>query len=150
MTKLSLLALSVIAIAAVPGIASATHFNVIEMHGDCQGWTAQVEINWRSDVYTGTLDYTILLLDGNTVLEQHTWSGVVSRNPGDPQDMHYTFQGPWSAAHSGFQFTVQGDFHIVAPWTGGIDDQTATDSTVFQCSVAAENATWSTIKSLYR
>jgi hypothetical protein len=150
MNTLKMMALALLALAVVPGVASATHFNEVAVWGDCQGWTAQVEINWRTGIYSGNVDYTIRLMDGNTVLEEHSWAGILGRNLGDPQDITYTFQGPWSGAHSGVLFTITGVFHVVSPWDGGIDDQTVSYSADFQCAVASESSTWSTIKSLYR
>lgn len=151
MRNLKMLVLALVAVAMVPGLASATHFDTVGVTGDCGGWTAQLGVMWRSDVYNGNLDYLIQLMDGNTVLESFVWSGPLVRNPGDPQLVTYTFSGPWAGNYSsGAPYTITGDFHIVAPWTGGIDDETMSVSAGFQCTVAAESTTWGTIKSLYQ
>jgi hypothetical protein len=143
--------LALATIAVLPGIASATHFGEVVVGADCDGWWAQVEVTWRTGIYSGNLDYTISLLDGEAnVLEQAVWAGPIGRNQGDPQVMVYSFSGPWNGTFEASQFSVSGLFHIVAPWEGGVDDETATFTTEFGCTVATENSTWSTIKSLYR
>jgi hypothetical protein len=151
MRNLKMLVLALVAVAMVPGLALATHFNSVAISGDCGGWTAHVEVMWRTDVYAGNLDYLVRLMDGPTILESFVWSGPLVRNPGDPQVVMYTFSAPWAGDYSaGLPYTITGDFHIVSPWTGGIDDETMSATSGFQCTVAAETSTWSTIKSLYR
>ncbi len=43
-----------------------------------------------------------------------------------------------------------GTFHLVSPYPGGVDDETANVDLNFTCSVASESSAWSTIKALYR
>jgi hypothetical protein len=150
MRTLKMMALVLASMAVLPGLASATHFGDVSVGGDCEGWNAVVEVQWRTGIYTGDLDFTITLLDGDAVLEQVVWAGTIGRAVGDPSFMVYTFQGDWAGAYPGFMFNVTGDFHLVAPWDGGIDDETATYAGEFECSVATETSTWSTVKSLYR
>ncbi len=79
-----------------------------------------------------------------------TGLGQIGRAVGDPNPMVYNFSGPWSGTFEAAQFSVAGMFHLVAPWPGGVDDETANYTTEFECTVATENSTWSTIKTLYR
>ena len=150
MRNLKMMTLALVSMAMLPGLASATHFYDVSVGGDCEGWAAMVQVQWRSGIYTGDLDFTVTLLDGDTVLEQAVWAGTIGRAVGDPSIMVYNFAGNWAGAHPGSMFGIAGDFHLVAPWDGGIDDDTATYTGEFECSVATESSTWSTVKALYR
>lgn len=151
MRDAKLVGLTLAAMALLPGLAAATHFDEVIVVGDCEGWSAEVNVTWRTGIYTGDLNYSIRLVDQNAnILEQIDWAGVIDREVSDPRQMVYNFSGTWSGTYSGPQFTVVGMFHLVAPYPGGVDDDTANVTTTFECTVAAENATWSSIKTLYR
>jgi hypothetical protein len=151
MRNLKMMLLLLATMAILPGIASATHITGVEVNADCDGWWAQLDVYWRTGIYTGDLDYTISLVDQDAnILEQVSWAGPISRAVSDPRAMSYTFSGSWSGTFQADQFSVTGMFHLVSPWDGGVDDETVNASTVFECSVATENSTWSTIKALYR
>lgn len=151
MRNLRLLALALATMAVLPGLASATHFDDVIVGADCDGWWAEVNVYWRTGILVGELNYTISLVDQDAnVLEQVDWAGAIGRDLGDPRAQVYYFSGTWSGTFNGPQFSVVGMFHLVAPWDGGVDDVTANDTTAFECAVATENSTWSTIKTLYQ
>lgn len=151
MRKLRMTALVLATMALLPAIASATHFTDIVVGADCEGWWAQAEVYWRSSSFVGDLNYSIGLVDEDaTILEQIDWAGQISRELDDPQFMVYNFAGSWSGTFNGPHFGVVSMFHLVAPWDGGVDDETANYTTEFDCTVATENSTWSTIKALYQ
>jgi hypothetical protein len=151
MRNLWMMTLVLTTVAVLPGIASATHFGDVVVEADCDGWWAQVGVQWRGGIYAGDLNYVITLAEGNgNVVEDVVWAGQIGRNVGDPAAMVYNFSGDWSGALVGPQFTVAGMFHLVAPYPGGVDDYTANVTTAFTCAVANENTTWSTIKTLYQ
>jgi hypothetical protein len=145
-----MMTLALVSMAMLPGLASATHLVDVSVGGDCEGWTAAVSVQWRSSAYIGDLDFTITLLDGDTVLEQAMWAGPISRAVGDPTFMIYYYAGDWAGTHPGSMFGINGDFHLVAPWEDGIDEGTMTSAGEFECAVATETSTWSTVKALYR
>jgi hypothetical protein len=150
MIKGRMFGLALMAMALVPGVALATHFNEVSVMADCEGWTATVNVTWRTGIYGGDLDFVIRLLDGDTVLEEYSWAGPLTRALDDPAIMTYTFQGNWAGQFPGPTFGISGAFHLVAPWEQGIDDVTASYNGEFACTVASETSTWSTIKTLYR
>jgi hypothetical protein len=151
MRKFLLPALALATMALLPGLAFATHFEGFTVGGDCGGWSAQTQVVWRTDVYSADLDFTIDLLDENqNVLEHVSWTGMISRNPGDPANMTYNFSGPWTGTYDDGQYGLVGMMHLVAPWNGGVDDETINYTGQFACIVPNETATWGTIKTLYR
>ena len=151
MRNLRMMALALATMVFIPGIALATHFDQIVVEADCDGWSAEVHVFWRAETYVGDLDFSIKLYNQTQdLLEQFDWSDQISRNAGGPQAQVYNFSGNWNSSYSGPQFNVEGTFHIVAPYAGGVDEQTLVSTTSFACLVASESSTWSTIKSLYR
>lgn len=147
MQNLRIMALMMATMSVIPGIASATHFTDVLVGADCEGWSAQVEVHWGSSTFVGDLNYSICLVDqdGN-ILEQIDWAGQIGRELDDPQAMVYNFAGTWGGNFSGPQFNVVSMFHLV----GGGDDVTANVTIAVECTVATENTTWSTIKTLYQ
>jgi hypothetical protein len=150
MRDLKMMTLVLVSMALLPGIASATHLSDVAVWGDCEGWVAQVDVTWRSSIYTGDLDFSISLMDGDIVLETYNWAGPIGRALDDPSDMTYMFEGSWVGTFEGPVFGIVGQFHLVAPWEGGIDEGSMSDMGEFQCTVATETSTWGTVKSLYR
>lgn len=146
MHDLKMMTLVLVSMALLPGIASATHIDDVTVWGDCEGWVAQLDVTWRPDIFTGDLDFSIRLMDEETVLETYNWAGPIGRAVGDPSVMTYTFEGSWVGTFEGPVFGIVGQFHLVAPSA----DETMSDMGEFQCTVATETSTWSTVKSLYR
>ena len=140
---------AVLAAVMVPAIASATHVNWVDLNGNCAGWTAEFNVDWRENVYTADVDYMITLYSGNVVLEQVNGTTVITRPMNSPNNASYTISGPWSGTFSGSSFHIEGQIHLVADWNGTPEESTVTGASNFDCSVAAEAQTWSTIKALY-
>lgn len=149
MRNAKLFVFAMLAIAMVPGVASATHLNGVVFLGDGNSWTAQVSVTWRDGIYAGDLDFALTLLDGETVLEEYAWEGPLSRAESDPQDMIYTFEGNWSESYPGPVFRLLGTFHLVAPWDGGLDDETSEVDVQLPNLAAAEVSTWGIVKALF-
>jgi hypothetical protein len=150
MIKGRMFGLALMAVALIPGVALATHFNDVSVTGDCEGWTATVNVTWRTDIYSGDLDFVIARWDDGTVAEDYGFSGTLGREVGDPAVMTYVFHGTWAGEFGGSAFGLTGDFHLVSAWDGGLDEATDTYAGEFACSVASEVTTWSTVKTLYR
>ncbi|MFO7653034.1 MAG: hypothetical protein R6X25_04345 [Candidatus Krumholzibacteriia bacterium] len=151
MNTLRMLGLITLMAVMVPAAASATHLNGIDAAADCSGWNATLDVTWRTGVYEGTLDYSVRLLDlAENVLFEDTWTGLITRETTDPRDMMYTFNGIWQGVFSGPAFLARGDFHLVAPYSSGIDEETISFDLDLQCTVSSEEATWGAVKSLYR
>ena len=137
----------------VPLAASATHIAAVDVHGDCAGWTVDVTVRYRSDVFEGDLDLVVQLtdLDGN-VLEEQTLSAVVSREEGSFQTQLYSYNGEWT------WYGPAGQYHAVATVTltavqppGDTVVDVETRDPKFTCSVVTnEDTTWSSVKGLYR
>ena len=98
MRDLRLLGLTLAAMAVLPGLAAATHFDEVIVVGDCEGWSAEVNVTWRTGIYTGDLNYSIRLVDQNAnILEQIDWAGVIDREVSDPRQMSTTSLAPGAA-----------------------------------------------------
>lgn len=133
----------------VPAIASATHVNWVDLNGNCEGWTASFNVDWRENVYTADVTYSITLMSGDTVLEQVNGTTVVTRPMDGPYNITYTISGPWTGTFSGAAFHIESQIHLVADWNGTPEESTVTGESNFSCTVANEAQTWSTIKALY-
>ena len=93
-------------------------------------------------------------------LRTHHWSGVgsciknyimFSRVPSSwHDDSCANLGGLWEGEFESTGFTVSGFFHLVAPWEQGVDEELVDFSIELECTVADEDASWSTVKGLYR
>jgi hypothetical protein len=133
----------------LPLTASATHWEAVTLAPDCEGWSLDAEIYWRSGVYEGEVSYVIELLDGDSnVLETQQWTGTVTREM-NPQT--YSFDGEWTVVAPAGNYVASFSVRIVAPYGDGlVDDFTEEGSEAFSCgTVANEATTWSAVKALY-
>lgn len=146
--KLKLLMLACIVL--VPLVAGATHFEDVQVAGDCDGWELATGVYWRPDLSEGELSYAIRLVDAEgNILETQMWTGVIYRSE-NPEV--YSFNGQWEIEPAGDELSVQFAVQIVTDTDlGNIDDLTEGNSETFACNaVAAEAQSWSTVKELYR
>jgi len=151
MPKMKMYSIIAAAFLLIPSLAMATHITSLTPGADCEGWGVEMVVQWRTGVYEGDLDYVIQLqdLDGN-VLEEVTWAGMISRGMDDPSIQTYAFSGDWEGMFEAPSYNVWGSFHLVAPFDGGVDEDTMDFTVEMDCTVATEGETWSTVKSLYR
>ena len=131
----------------LPLAASATHFTTVTAEADCQGWSIDAEIFWRSDVFEGELSYVVELRDDDdNLLETQQWTGLISRVD-NPEAT--TLDGAWDTGEMGDIYRMTYDLVILAPVDDGIPEH-ATGSTEFACDlVATEPTSWSAVKALY-
>ena len=148
--KTKLILLTVLGLLLLPAFASATHFTDLTGLGDCAGWSAMATVQWRYGVTEGTMDYTVSLLDvDNNVLETFTWEGAVTRD--DSADQVFEYFDMWTVEADAGSYTVVGHFHLVSPYSGGVDESSMDFEFNFTCdTVSAEAHTWSAVKDLYR
>lgn len=139
------------ALLTLPAVAPAQSMLLDRVgNADCDGWYAEVTIQWRDGIYSGDFDYVVQLLDmDNNVLEEQTWVGVLERTMDDPEIMTYEFSGLWEGEFPGPMFVASGTFNLVAPYPEGVDQTTVSFTHEFECTVSAEATTFSQIKSIY-
>ncbi len=148
MRKLMILGAVMLSLLMVPAMASATHFTNIVGVSDCDGYSADAGVHFRSTAASMDLSYTITLsnMDGD-VLETITDSMTVI-NGGD---VVLNFSGLWEAdAESESGFTVLGVFDLVSTFPGGVDEDHIEFSNVLSCTVDSENVSFDSVKSMYR
>jgi len=143
------------ALLLLPAIATADGTTmVLDRVGnvDCDGWSASVTIQWREGIYEGDFDWTVVLMDADdNVLEEQGDAFVLTREVDQPEIVTYEFSGPWEGTYDPQLFQAMGTFHLLAPYPDGIDETTVVFTQTFECdTVANENSSWSTIKSIYR
>lgn len=144
-----MLMFAMLAAVMIPGVASATHVNWVNLNGNCEGWTAEFNVDWRDGVYSADVDYMITLMSGDAVLEQINGTTVVTRAVDGPYNITYMVSGPWAGTYDGAAFHLEGQVHLVADWNGTPEESTVTGETNFDCTVASDVQTWSTVKALY-
>jgi|GEM_PF-1669190 len=154
MIKLLKTCLVLLAVIVLPGMATATHMTTVSVNGDCDGWTATVDVHFRSSVFEADLDFVILLLDSEGVeLERFEHASVITRDAESGADVVYNFGGTWEGLFQSAFFVVQGDFHIYAPYGWGgvyLDEETKETELQLECTVPTEDYAWDRVKSLYR
>ena len=86
----------VLTLLLLPGLATATHLTEVTINGDCEGWTATVNVHFRSTVYEADLDFDIVLFDAEGVeLERFRHETTVTRDGSTP---HSTIWRPSTLA----------------------------------------------------
>jgi hypothetical protein len=142
---------ALMAVLLLPSLAMATHFEGLSGSADCEGWSAEVTVQWRTGIYEGTLDYTIQLQDAEgAVLEEVIWSGPFTRGAEDPVTVIYEFSGTWEEPLDQSDLVLYEAFSIDAPWDEGVDVDTTELTTEVSCNVPVDETSWSAVKSLYR
>jgi len=154
MLKVLKTSIFLLAIFVLPGMAMATHMTSVSVNGDCEGWTATVDVHYRSSVYEAAFDFVIILLNAEgQELERFEHGSVISRQPGDGPDAVYNFGGSWEGYFQSSFFVMQGNFHIYAPWGYGgvyLDEESKEAELQLECTVPTEDVTWDRVKTLYR
>ena len=132
MKKILILGAILTAAIVIPGLASATHLTEVTGNANCSGWDASVTVQWRSTVYAGDLDYSVVLFDEDGFeVTRSEWAGEITRTDGQIET--YLFDGLWDMQLCG-NFTVVGTFHLVAPWPGNPDEESTMEFTAaFTC-----------------
>jgi hypothetical protein len=127
----------VLAIAlAMPGLASAVYLDSVTGTADCNGWSADVEVTFRSGAMIVRLDYVVALLDESGMeLERFEYSESVDIPT--QTTVVYSFGDVWTADLPEGAYTMTGNFVLfdifpdgrnrfedgfTAPFTCGGDD----------------------------
>ena len=142
MRKLLILAVGLLAL-TIPALASANHVASVTGNADCDGWSICAIVDFLPDAVDGSLAYSVTLLDADyavvtTLSETET---ILAPDGGGPDE--YCFSGLWDG-----NFVVTGGTVVFASALNG------DNPTVFlfdlECTVANENVSFDTIKSMYR
>jgi len=96
-------------ILAMPGLASAVYLDSVTGTADCNGWSADVEITFRSGARMVRLDYVVALFDESGLeLERLEYSEPVDIPA--QATVVYPFNGVWTVALPDGPYTMTGDF----------------------------------------
>ena len=152
MKLITKLLLVVLIAAMIPAAASATRMTVIDVYGDCQGWSAQLKVHFQVDHISveGWWDAYLTDRDGN-VLETISWSGELSRPEGSESVHFYDIGSEWTvfAEPDIFKVIVEGGVTYINHWGDQVYHE-ASSMNYFECGVVpTEDISWSSVKSLY-
>ena len=151
MKRLLVLGLTLSAVLLLPVMASATHIETFTGNADCHGWSATIDVMWRSEVYSGDLTMVIVLAnDQGDELESVVVNDTLTRDPDSSWMQSYTFSGEWQGAYAASYFVAYMGFELSAPYAEGTDVSHAGDEFMLECTVDDETFSWGTVKSLYR
>ena len=153
MDRLRKCILIILVVALVPAVASATNLYSLYTDSNCDGWSAELSIVYRSTLFEVDAWYTVVLSDKNgDELETIHWEGILDRPEGSISYQTYHLYGEWSvfAPAGTYDVVISAGISFVDPWGQNVSQET-TVADMFECdSVANEATTWSDLKSLYR
>lgn len=92
----------------LPSLASAVYLDSVTGTADCNGWTADVEVTFRSGARMVQLDYVVALLDANGLeMERFDYSAEVDIP--SQSTVVYSFDGAWTTDLPDGLFTMTCD-----------------------------------------
>ena len=144
MKRLLLMSTVLIGLLALPGLASANHFNDVIIMADCAGLNGQVGIHFGTQYTELDLHYevTVTDVDGN-VVETIIGDMVVTR--GEDPDVIVMIAEEFNTLFDG-TFVVSGSITI-SPYPDGYMEF----ETLIECgSVSTDNVSFENVKALYR
>ncbi|MCP4572824.1 MAG: hypothetical protein GY838_10770 [bacterium] len=120
-TLLKILVLT--AVVCLPGLASATHWEAVELIVDCDGWNAKVDVYYGGPRAQADVDITLILTDETgTDVGTTSWSDTIYRS-GTAAVESYTLTGAWADPPCGVL-----DVRAVLDLTTPLGDTTATQT----------------------
>ncbi|RLB60450.1 MAG: hypothetical protein DRH08_15390 [Deltaproteobacteria bacterium] len=142
MKKLLILAVGLLAL-TIPALASANHVTSVTGNADCDGWSICPTVYFLPNAVDGSLCYSVTLLDADyTVVTTITATETIIP-PDGGGSAEYCFDGLWEG-----NFVITGGTVVFAAALNG------DNPTVFlfdlECTVANENISFDSIKSIYR
>jgi hypothetical protein len=120
------------ALILLPGLASATHITEVTGNADCEDWNASATVHWRSTVFAGDLDYSVVLFDaGGAEVTRFEWAGAITRD--ENVDTTYLYGDMWNMDLCG-DYTVVGTIHVSAPYPNNPNEESTMEfTTSFTC-----------------
>lgn len=80
--------------ALLPGLAVQAQPIMLGGNADCEGWSANATLTFPDDVFSSTLDYTVILTDQEGAeVTQFDWAGMVQR--WEEPVMNIMYGQPW-------------------------------------------------------
>lgn len=142
MKKIIILALGLLAL-TVPAVASACHVTEVVGNADCTGWELCTSVYFVSSVDEGSLEYSVTVIDGaGAEVTSFGETLIITHDPG-AGNFEYCFSGAWDG-----NYQVSGATVVL---TSALDGQTPSIFTFdLECTVAADDASLDSIKSMYR
>ncbi len=148
MKRLLLMSSVLMAMLLLPALASATHFTDLVAMGDCEGFTAQADVHFRSNAEFLDLHYEVVVMDED--LEVVMVSGDLHVVQEDSQDISILLADTFDVALDGY-FVVSGTITLTSPYPDGVDEDMVTFENMIECgSVATDSSSFESIKAMYR
>jgi len=133
MKKLLMLAGALCAILILPGLASATHFELFDVKADCEGFTYDATVYYRYTIYDVDVDYSFVLTDekGGEVARIE---GVAPVTRTDDRLGFLTGGDVWGVDLCG-TYTVTASVHLYSVYGTDLFDE---DTLTFETSLVCE------------
>jgi hypothetical protein len=124
--KLSFAVLAILSL-GMTGTALATHWETVTPTADCEGWAVDATVTFGSVSQSVDVDYTIMLMQGSTVIETASGTDIVYR-----EDPTLHIEGMWTTELCG-DYTVEGTLTLTT-YSGATDTVNfATDPFTCEC-----------------
>lgn len=149
MKQLLLMSTVLMVVLILPGLASATHFTDVAAIGDCQGFTAQLDIHFRHTAEFLDLHYEVVVMDDDS-MQLTMVSGDMHIVMEDTQDISLMIADTFDEALNGL-VVISGTFTITSPHPDGVDVDVATFENEAVCgSVPTDKVNFENVKAMYR
>ncbi len=148
MKRLLILSSVLMAVLLLPALASATHVTNLVAIADCEGFTAQVDVHFRSTADFLDLHYEVAVMDDD--MEIVMISGDLHILQDGEQDISFIISELFNTALDG-AYVVNGTISLTSPYPGGVDEDMVEFSNPIECgSVANDEVSFESLKALYR
>lgn len=148
MKRLLLMSTVLMAVLLLPALASATHVTDMVAMGDCDGFTAQLDVHFRSTAEFLDLHYEVAVMDED--MEIVMVSGDMHVVQEGEQDITILVSDTFDVILDGY-FVVMGTFTLTSPYPDGMDEDVVTFENMIECgSVGTDDSSFENIKAMYR
>ncbi|PID81978.1 hypothetical protein CSB20_00140 [bacterium DOLZORAL124_64_63] len=140
---------TLMAILMLPAFASATHITNVVGMAECDGFSASVDVHFRSNAEYLDLAYTVEVLDADMNVV-HTATNTLHVVKGDDADITVMIDEAWNTLPDG-TYTIRVNMDLTSPYPGGVDTDTHSCETTVDCGAVANDViNFESLKALYR
>ncbi len=127
-----------ITLALLPGLAGAAGLDAVSASADCDSWTTELDIGFRSGADLVRLEYTTVLVD-DLGIEQERIAGSHYLDVPASGAGTFAFSEAWSASLMEGDYTVATDYTLFDFFPDGMNKYTATLTITFTCGAVGDD-----------
>ncbi len=121
----------------LPAMGSAATLDTLSSSADCNGWSADVNINFRPGAFFVRLEYIVVMQDaGGMEVDRFDYSEFIEVP--STSAASYNFAGVWASAPDG-DYTAVGEFTVHDLFDGGENVSTASFTTDLACGATGDS-----------